>query len=380
MNDRTENGVAAGGRRHWTDRSIRAGRGAGGSRPLATRAAAMLAIAALILPPNAISEAQAQRIVSVSGAKRTAAIMVPVGKTEDVRIDAPLQRRHGRRSRGRRRHSADRSCALDPRQEDRHHAGHDLRRRQAAGRAVRRRGVLRHFAPRSRARAASPAAASGCRRSTAASCCRATAPDAATLDKAVVIARQFAPDIINTVQVAAAAAGHAGGALRRGQPYGRPRARRAVEHLRQEYADQYRFAGAQRSAARHSPGWAIPAAAPDDQRSGRSGRRQEHPRQPAADLADRRCRRVGDASSAVRLPAGHAWLAAGFRSTSPINALEEKGLARSLAEPNLVALSGDTASFLAGGEYPDPGAGRARHRHHRIQEATASASPSRRPC
>ena len=37
-----------------------------------------------------------------------------------------------------------------------------------------------------------------------------------------------------------------------------------------------------------------------------------------------------------------------------VNALEEKGLARKLAEPNLVALSGDTASFLAGGEYPIP--------------------------
>jgi len=37
-----------------------------------------------------------------------------------------------------------------------------------------------------------------------------------------------------------------------------------------------------------------------------------------------------------------------------INALEEKGMARNLAEPNLVALSGDTASFLAGGEYPIP--------------------------
>jgi pilus assembly protein CpaC len=40
-----------------------------------------------------------------------------------------------------------------------------------------------------------------------------------------------------------------------------------------------------------------------------------------------------------------------------INALEERGLARSLAEPNLVALSGDTASFLAGGEFPIPVAG-----------------------
>lgn len=37
-----------------------------------------------------------------------------------------------------------------------------------------------------------------------------------------------------------------------------------------------------------------------------------------------------------------------------ISALEEKGLARRLAEPNLVALSGDTADFLAGGEFPVP--------------------------
>lgn len=37
-----------------------------------------------------------------------------------------------------------------------------------------------------------------------------------------------------------------------------------------------------------------------------------------------------------------------------ISALEEKGLARRLAEPDLVALSGDKASFLAGGEIPIP--------------------------
>ncbi len=35
-----------------------------------------------------------------------------------------------------------------------------------------------------------------------------------------------------------------------------------------------------------------------------------------------------------------------------INALESKGLTKTLAEPNLIALSGDTASFLAGGEFP----------------------------
>ena len=37
-----------------------------------------------------------------------------------------------------------------------------------------------------------------------------------------------------------------------------------------------------------------------------------------------------------------------------IKALEERGLARRLAEPNLIARSGETASFLAGGEVPIP--------------------------
>jgi pilus assembly protein CpaC len=37
-----------------------------------------------------------------------------------------------------------------------------------------------------------------------------------------------------------------------------------------------------------------------------------------------------------------------------ITALEKKGLVRRLAEPNLIALSGDAARFLAGGEFPVP--------------------------
>ncbi|MCH6577989.1 MAG: type II and III secretion system protein family protein [Proteobacteria bacterium] len=36
------------------------------------------------------------------------------------------------------------------------------------------------------------------------------------------------------------------------------------------------------------------------------------------------------------------------------DALETKGLVKTLAEPNLMALSGETASFLAGGEFPIP--------------------------
>ena len=47
-------------------------------------------------------------------------------------------------------------------------------------------------------------------------------------------------------------------------------------------------------------------------------------------------------------------IANGLSADVLVNALEQKGMARALAEPNLVALSGDTASFLAGGEFPVP--------------------------
>jgi pilus assembly protein CpaC len=40
--------------------------------------------------------------------------------------------------------------------------------------------------------------------------------------------------------------------------------------------------------------------------------------------------------------------------TGFLDALEQKGVVKTLAEPNLIALSGDTASFLAGGEFPIP--------------------------
>ena len=66
-------------------------------------------------------------------------------------------------------------------------------------------------------------------------------------------------------------------------------------------------------------------------------------------------------NSALPLAAGVPF-ATGVISASPGNVdlettfetLERSGLVRTLAEPNLVALSGDTASFLAGGEFPIP--------------------------
>lgn len=39
---------------------------------------------------------------------------------------------------------------------------------------------------------------------------------------------------------------------------------------------------------------------------------------------------------------------------SAIDLLEQKGFVRTLAEPNIIALSGDNAKFLAGGEFPIP--------------------------
>lgn len=51
---------------------------------------------------------------------------------------------------------------------------------------------------------------------------------------------------------------------------------------------------------------------------------------------------------------GLGFSAGGLEFGVLIEALESKGVVRTLAEPNLTALSGQEASFLAGGEYPIP--------------------------
>jgi pilus assembly protein CpaC len=158
-----------------------------------------------------------------------------------------------------------------------------------------------------------------------------TAPDAVTLDKAVMIARQFAPDPINAVQVL----------------------------QQQQVMLEVRFIEVNRQASRElGVQW--------NAFNGGGGLvnigDQAIATQPAASQA-----------SAVALPVTNPLQSAGVLSGSApfgffvgqllggknsldvsLNALETKGLARSLAEPNLVALSGDTASFLAGGQIPIP--------------------------
>ncbi len=65
------------------------------------------------------------------------------------------------------------------------------------------------------------------------------------------------------------------------------------------------------------------------------------------------------ATQFLRGPNGVDNLAAGFKVgntdiNAVIDALDKTGLVTVLAEPNLTALSGETASFLAGGEFPIP--------------------------
>jgi pilus assembly protein CpaC len=68
---------------------------------------------------------------------------------------------------------------------------------------------------------------------------------------------------------------------------------------------------------------------------------------------------INNAGQFLRSPDGAGQIAGGYRSGSAdinaiIDAFEREGLVNVLAEPNLTAISGETASFLAGGEFPIP--------------------------
>jgi pilus assembly protein CpaC len=132
-----------------------------------------------------------------------------------------------------------------------------------------------------------------------------TSPDAITLDRAVTLAKQFGPEVINSVRVL--------------QP--------------QQVMLEVRFIEASRSAAREL-GISWKAVSKNlNATIGNAG--------------------VLSGNTPFGVVVGKI-LSGGAEVDPMITALEEKGLARRLAEPNLVALSGDTASFLAGGEFPIP--------------------------
>jgi pilus assembly protein CpaC len=275
------------------------------------------------------TEAQAQKLVQLEGAKKTATVGVIIGKSHDVRTDAAfVDITVGDPDVADVHPLTDRSLSILGRKSG-------TTRVSVYGEGKRPLGVFdvevtydtsvlagelaRRF-PHSKIKVSSVnnrIMLSG------------TASDAVTLDKAVVIARQFGPDIINTVLVL--------------QP--------------QQVMLEVRFIEASRQAGRElGIQWNL---------FSRKMTANIGSRQPASSLP------INAPSSPTNIPAGE--IAAGVLSgTAPfgfligrmiagglttdvlINALEQKGMARTLAEPNLVALSGDTASFLAGGEFPIP--------------------------
>lgn len=68
---------------------------------------------------------------------------------------------------------------------------------------------------------------------------------------------------------------------------------------------------------------------------------------------------IGEGAALIRGDDGAGGYYGSFRNDNVsvdalIDALDREGLVRTLAEPNLTAISGQTASFLAGGEFPIP--------------------------
>ena len=175
-----------------------------------------------------------------------------------------------------------------------------------------------------------------------------TAPDAVTLDKAVTIAKQFAPDVIDTVQV-----------LQPQQVMLEVRFIEASRAASRELGVQWNVFGNRvlANVGDQVPASQLPVTAPNGsfQQTALSGAGIGGANVPpgAATISQVVAGGVLSGSTPFGFLIGR--LIGGSNPLDvELNALEQKGLVRNLAQPNLVALSGDTASFLAGGEYPIP--------------------------
>ena len=94
--------------------------------------------------------------------------------------------------------------------------------------------------------------------------------------------------------------------------------------------------------------------------------------------------RLATSGSSIRVAGGTTLGAAGklfgLDLIGALDLAENDGLVTTLAEPNLTALSGETASFLAGGEFPIPISQSLGCDQRSSTSNMASASPSRRSC
>jgi pilus assembly protein CpaC len=283
----------------------------------------MLGAAAALLAPVSLRAADAQRFLQISGAKHSVGVTVAVGKTQDVRIDAaftditigdsevadisPL---------------TDRTISI---------LGKKIGATRVTlyGEGKVQIGIFDIEVTYDVTRLAveiGHVSEGGIKVSSVNGriMLSGTARDAATLDKVVVIARQFAPDPINTVTV-----------LQAQQVMLEVRFIEASREASRQLGVQWNSLGQNTVANIGAP---LPAS-----------------RLPVSSSVNA----AGVAAGVLSGATPYGFLAAvlnrgGLSVDVALNALEQKGLARSLAEPNLVALSGDTASFLAGGEFPIP--------------------------
>ena len=297
-------------------------------RLLTTLAAAAVVTSAWLVSPFAVDVASAQRLLQISGASRTATVLVPVGKTEDLRIDTPFTDiTVGDPDVADVAPLTDRAISVLGKKvgttrvtvyaEGRRHVGiFDIEVTYEVSRLAVE--VARVAGPGIRVSSVNGRIMlSG------------EAPDAVTLDRAVTIARQFAPEIINTVTIASP----------------------------QQVMLEVRFIEASRQAGRElGVQWNVF----NSRMAANVGSRQPANRLPITAPTSPTNIPIGEVAAGVlsgASPFGFMlgrMIAGGTTIDVLINALEQKGLVRTLAEPNLTTLSGDTASFLAGGEIPIP--------------------------
>ena len=295
---------AAGNRTRHTDRTLR--RRSSTLRSLLISVTAALAVAALPGLPGFTSAALAQRMIMVGAGNRTASVVVPVGKSDDVRTDQPfVDVMVGNPE------IADVNALTD-------HTLSILGKKIGTTRVSIYGGDKRLIGvfDVEVSYDTSALAAELARRfphnrlhvSTVNGRILLTgmATDGVSLDEAIQVAKQFGPEIINSVQVA--------------QP--------------QQVMLEVRFIEASREADRElGVQWKFTA------------------NNLTASLGQAGI--IGTSTSPFGTIAATI-LAKGLQIDATVSALEQLGVARRLGEPNLVALSGETASFLAGGEYPIP--------------------------
>jgi pilus assembly protein CpaC len=173
-----------------------------------------------------------------------------------------------------------------------------------------------------------------------------TAPDGPTVDKAVMIAKQFGGDVINTVEV-----------LSPQQVMLEVRFVEATRTAERDLGAQWNVFGSRALAnlGNRTPTAQLPVTNTGGGMFSQPGTVVGGPNvtPAAATISPIAVAGVLSGTTPFGVIVGKL-LAKGVETDVIINALEQKGAARLLAEPNLVALSGDTASFLAGGEYPIP--------------------------